>query len=155
MATLSRHERLEKAHMRSYKNLRRAQQSLVAKSGYNSTETRQSIRYLFSQEFGRDPYEWQLDVTESIILGLDTVLIAGTGAGKTMPFMMPLMVKKNKLEIIVSPLKVLQKDQVCSDTLKSPSELTLCSIGLAFQENEDSSSSCQWGYMEFSYAQGT
>ena len=37
------------------------------------------------------PYSWQLDVTEAIFLGLDPVVIAGTGAGKTMPFMMPLL----------------------------------------------------------------
>jgi bloom syndrome protein len=44
-------------------------------------------------------------------LGLDLVVIAGTGAGKTMPFMMPLLLDKKKV-IIVSPLKVLQADQV-------------------------------------------
>jgi ATP-dependent helicase YprA (DUF1998 family) len=43
---------------------------------------------------------------------LDSVVIAGTGAGKTMPFMMPLLLDTNKEVIIVSPLKVLQADQV-------------------------------------------
>ena len=33
-------------------------------------------------------------------------------AHKTMPFMMPLLFDKNKKVIIVSPLKVLQEDQV-------------------------------------------
>jgi ATP-dependent helicase YprA (DUF1998 family) len=32
----------------------------------------------------KTPYDWQLDVTEAILLGLDsTVVIAGTGSGKT------------------------------------------------------------------------
>jgi superfamily II DNA helicase RecQ len=67
-----------------------------------------SLRSIFRERFG---HEWQLDVAEAILLGLDSVVIAGTGAGKTMPFMMPLLLDKNRV-IIVSPLKVLQADQV-------------------------------------------
>jgi bloom syndrome protein len=39
-------------------------------------------------------------------------VIAGTSAGKMMPFMMPLLLDKHKKVIIISPLKVLQADQV-------------------------------------------
>ncbi|KAF9225671.1 hypothetical protein BS17DRAFT_699754, partial [Gyrodon lividus] len=35
------------------------------------------------------PYDWQLDVAEAILTGLDCVVMAGTGAGKTMPFVTP------------------------------------------------------------------
>jgi bloom syndrome protein len=49
---------------------------------------------------------------EAILLGLDTVIIAGTRAGKTIPFMLPLLLHKDKLMIVISPLKVLQQDQV-------------------------------------------
>jgi len=52
---------------------------------------------------GKDPYDGQLDVMEIILLGLDSVVIAGTGAGKTMPFMMPLLLNKSKKVIIISP----------------------------------------------------
>jgi ATP-dependent helicase YprA (DUF1998 family) len=52
-------------------------------------------------------------MSEAIILGLNSVVIVGTGAGKTMPFMMPLLLDKVKKVVIVSPLKVLQADQVC------------------------------------------
>ena len=69
---------------------------------------------MFHEHFGTDPYSWQLDVTEVILLGLDSVVMAGTGAGKTMLFMMPLLLNKKKRIIIISPLKVLQKDQVSS-----------------------------------------
>ena len=51
-------------------------------------------------------------MTEAILLGLDSVVIAGTGAGKTMPFMMPLLLDEKKKVVIISPLKVLQEDQV-------------------------------------------
>jgi bloom syndrome protein len=55
------------------------------------------LKSIFCDHFEKDPYEWQLDVTEAILLGLDSVIITGTGAGKTMPFMMPLLLDdKNK-----------------------------------------------------------
>ena len=40
------------------------------------------------------------------MLGLDSVVITGMGAGKTMPFMMPLLLDNKKKVIIISPLKV-------------------------------------------------
>jgi CRISPR/Cas system-associated endonuclease/helicase Cas3 len=70
------------------------------------------LQWLFRERFGKDPYDWQLDVTEVILLDLDSVVIAGTGAGKTMPFMMLLLLNKSKKVIIVLPLKILQVDQV-------------------------------------------
>lgn len=97
---------------RSYKNLQDARDAAGRKNGYDSAKTRQDLKRLFRERFGTDPYEWQVDVTEAILLGLDSVVIAGTGAGKTMPFMMPLLLNRDKRIIIVSPLKVLQKDQV-------------------------------------------
>jgi bloom syndrome protein len=92
--------------------LEKARQTAAAKTGYNSTTTRAEVWQLFRQRFGQDPYEWQIDVTEAILLELDSVVIAGTGAGKTMPFMMPLLLQPARKVIIVSPLKVLQADQV-------------------------------------------
>ncbi len=53
---------------------------------------------------------WML--LRSMLVGLDTVLIAGTGAGKTIPFMLPLLMDKQKKVLVVSPLKVLQDDQM-------------------------------------------
>jgi bloom syndrome protein len=107
----ARQIRHEKAHSRSQGNLQQAR-SAAGKKGYNSTATRNSLQSTFSERFGHDPYDWQLDVTEAILLGLDTVIIAGTGAGKTIPFMLPLLLHKDKLMIVISPLKVLQQDQV-------------------------------------------
>lgn len=45
---------------------------------------------------GRQPYDWQIDVTEAILLCIDCMVIAGTGAGKTMPFVMPLLLDETK-----------------------------------------------------------
>lgn len=55
-------------------------------------------------------YDWQLDTAESILLGLDAVVVAGTGAGKTMLFMLLLLSNKKKMVIIISPLIALQED---------------------------------------------
>ncbi|KAJ7621615.1 P-loop containing nucleoside triphosphate hydrolase protein [Mycena polygramma] len=65
----------------------------------------------FSPRFGREPYPWQLDVGEAFVLKLDGVIIAGTGAGKTIPFMLPLLINPTKYILVISPLKVLQHDQ--------------------------------------------
>lgn len=40
---------------------------------------------------GIEPRNWQLDVAEVLYLELDTVCIAGTGSGKTLPFVMVLL----------------------------------------------------------------
>jgi ATP-dependent helicase YprA (DUF1998 family) len=97
---------------RSYQNLDSARCNAAQKNGYSSSSTRAQLSELFRVRFGSNPHEWQLDVTEAILLSLDSIVIAGTGAGKTMPFMMPLLLNKKKKVVILSPLKVLQEDQV-------------------------------------------
>ena len=111
MAQESRQEQHERLRDKSYKILAKAREDAARRRGYDSRQTREELNRLFRERFGTDPFEWQVDVTEAIILGLDSVVIAGTGAGKTMPFMMPLLLDKTKKVIIVSPLKVLQADQ--------------------------------------------
>ena len=94
---------------------------------HSSESTRKELVTAFKKAFnGLEPYDWQLDVTEALLLGLDCVVIAGTGSGKTMPFAMPLRVDKTKkkMVIVISPLNDLEEDQVnnltffCKDSLK-------------------------------------
>jgi ATP-dependent helicase YprA (DUF1998 family) len=83
--------------------------------GYSSEETHSEITSAFKNAFdGLEPYNWQLDICEALLLGLDCIVIAGTGAGKTMPFIMPLLVDptNKKMVIIISPLNALEHDQV-------------------------------------------
>ena len=108
----------------SLANLHAAQQLAMNKKDYNSEWTCEKLISIFSQRFGQVPYPWQLDVTEALLLGLDTVVIAGTGAGKTMPFMMPLLLNPKKIMLIPSPLKVLQRDQVCRNIVMPIYHLT-------------------------------
>ena len=89
-------------------------------SDYSSETTRKNLVTAFKKAFhGLEPYDWQLDVTEAILLGLDCVVIAGTGSGKTMPFAMPLLVDKTKkkMVIVISPLNDLEEDQASIHTV--------------------------------------
>ncbi|KAJ7670871.1 P-loop containing nucleoside triphosphate hydrolase protein [Mycena polygramma] len=95
----------------SQRLLRDAREKASKKNKYDWEATRRDLTRLFEEEYGKPPYEWQIDVAEALILGLDAVVIAGTGAGKTIPFMLPLLLNREKFVLIVSPLKVLQEDQ--------------------------------------------
>ncbi|KAJ7229702.1 P-loop containing nucleoside triphosphate hydrolase protein [Mycena rebaudengoi] len=58
-------------------------------------------------------HDWQIDIGEALHLGVDCSLIAGTGAGKAMPFVMPLFLDSEKIIVIISPLNALEVDMQC------------------------------------------
>ncbi|KAF6756531.1 P-loop containing nucleoside triphosphate hydrolase protein, partial [Ephemerocybe angulata] len=95
----------------SYSNLEKARKE-KEKAGYVSRNVRNAMEETFFARSGKLPYPWQLDVAEALLLGLNAVVIAGTGSGKTLPFMLPLLKDKTTKAVIISPLKVLQEDQV-------------------------------------------
>ncbi|KAK7059556.1 bloom syndrome [Favolaschia claudopus] len=97
--------------VKSQRLLRDSRENARKKRGYDWQATRRDLTRLFENSFKKPPYEWQLDVAEALILGLDSVVIAGTGAGKTIPFMLPLFLHRDKFVLIISPLKILQADQ--------------------------------------------
>lgn len=102
-----------KIRERSYANLAVARSNAIRKFTYTE-RSRGLMQMEFTKRFGKPAYDWQLDVAEAILVNLDCVLIAGTGFGKTIPFMLPLLLDKQKLILVVSPLKILQQDQVCT-----------------------------------------
>lgn len=75
-------------------------------------------KHFSEQESQFNSCEWQLDVAEALLLGTDSVVIVGTGSGKTIPFMLLLVLNSKKMVLIISPLKVLQHDQVCPSAYK-------------------------------------
>jgi ATP-dependent helicase YprA (DUF1998 family) len=98
---------------RSTCNLQKAREEGFKTRGYQSGATRVKLRAEFTKRNeGLVAYDWQIDVSEALLLGLDCSVIAGTGAGKTMPFVMPLFVESDKIMIIISPLNALEEDQV-------------------------------------------
>ena len=124
----------QEAHFTSYKadieqstrNLQRAWEEAFKTHGYQSAATRAKLRTEFSQQNpGMVAYDWQIDMLEALLLGLDCSVIAGTGAGKTMPFVMPLFVESNKIMIIISPLNALEEDGGLYQRLKIPGSSSL------------------------------
>ncbi|KAJ6479075.1 P-loop containing nucleoside triphosphate hydrolase protein [Mycena sanguinolenta] len=80
--------------------------------GYCSAAFRAKIRNDFAtRNPGKVAHPWQIDIGEALGLGLDCSLLAGTGSGKTMPFVMPLFSHPDKIVIIISPLNALEEDQ--------------------------------------------
>ncbi|KIK78976.1 hypothetical protein PAXRUDRAFT_117743, partial [Paxillus rubicundulus Ve08.2h10] len=57
------------------------------------------------------PYHWQLDCAEALVLGIDCIILAGTGFGKTLPFTIPSLLHPNKITIVISPLNAIEEDQ--------------------------------------------
>ncbi|KIM52659.1 hypothetical protein SCLCIDRAFT_47169, partial [Scleroderma citrinum Foug A] len=58
------------------------------------------------------PREFQLEATLSVLHGRDSVITAGTGSGKTLCIIIPILLRPDKITITVSPLKRLQALQV-------------------------------------------
>lgn len=141
----SPHDAYAQEKARSFRNLTAAREKASEKSGYDSLRTRIETTTTFRSRFGQDPYEWQLDAAEAVILGLDTVVIAGTSSGKTIPFLLPLLLDKKKKAIVISPLKVLQEEQVCEAyTLLSFSVLINAPSGSEVRKTGCSLCSYQW-----------
>ncbi|KLO06377.1 P-loop containing nucleoside triphosphate hydrolase protein [Schizopora paradoxa] len=105
----------EQVKARSYQNLETARKT-ACKGRYNSQNTRSKFTgYVREKMNGREPFDWQLDVGEALHLGLDTMLIARTGAGKTLPFIAPAILGGGEGKILVISLLIaLQNDQARS-----------------------------------------
>ena len=110
-----------------------ARDAALKDRNYDSEITRRTMAQKLRDIFdGRSPYNWQLDTAEALILGLDCVVVAGTGAGKTIPFVLPLLAQdsQDKLVLIISPLNALETDQVaCSLFFSHLNMLMWCSKG--------------------------
>ena len=62
------------------------------------------------------PCKWQADICQAVLEGnRDIISIAGTGAGKTLTFWLPLLFRPNGVQIVVTPLNILGQQNI--DTL--------------------------------------
>ncbi|KAF4587081.1 hypothetical protein EYR40_011102 [Pleurotus pulmonarius] len=108
----TREEEHEEHTRQSARLLREAVLLATRRRKYDSALTRAKIHEEFTRKNpGKSPYSWQINVAEAILLGLDCTVIAGTGAGKTMPFIMPLFVQPQRVVLVISPLNALEEDQ--------------------------------------------
>ena len=92
--------------------LKNARKDSFQKSGFLSEAARKTMEGELKSRTGMVAYNWQIDVAEALLLGLDCSVIAGTGAGKTTPFILPLLVETKKVVVVISPLNALEEDQV-------------------------------------------
>ena len=84
---------LERERELSYKILSEAR---AEKEDYNSLATRHTLSDAVTALYPAImPYDWQVDLAEALNLGLDATVIAGTGSGKTLPWVMPLLLEQN------------------------------------------------------------
>ena len=67
------------------------------------------IRELTQQRFGVWPCLWQLKVAHALLRGRDVVCTAGTGMGKTLTFWIPLLFSTGGIQIVITPLNLLGK----------------------------------------------
>jgi len=109
----SHQDALNQKHVNLYCSLENTCKAAVKKKNYDTHKTQAALADIFQEWFGNNPYNWQFDVTQAVILGLDSIVISGASSGKTMPFTMPLLMDPTEKIIIISPLKVVQLDQVC------------------------------------------
>lgn len=68
--------------------------------------------------FGIIPRPWQLEAAGHVLQGKHIAVIAGTGSGKTMAIILPLLARPTFASLTISPLKRLMDLQV--DDLQLP-----------------------------------
>ena len=73
-----------------------------------------SRRLIFTLKLQYTPDDWQVHLIHRILQGYDSIFCAGTGYGKSLVFKgLAVLGGKGKLVIVISPLKALERDQVC------------------------------------------
>ena len=75
------------------------------------------LRTLCEETWGSTPCLWQLRVAFMILKGeTDVICVARTGAGKSLTFYLPLLVRKDGIVIIVVPLNALASEMAATLT---------------------------------------
>ncbi|KAG6370627.1 hypothetical protein JVT61DRAFT_11253 [Boletus reticuloceps] len=79
-----------------------------------SIPTFPAIRTCTHDVFHVRPCLWQMKVVDAILRGNDVLCIAGTGMGKTLMFWMPLLFRPDGIQIVITPLNLLGKQNVAA-----------------------------------------
>ena len=70
---------------------------------------------LAEAKLGVKPFQFQLEIAAAILWGEDVIADIVTGGGKTLCFILPILLNKEDITIIISPLNALMTDQVSPD----------------------------------------
>ena len=79
-----------------------------------------SERLITSFNLSYSPDDWQVHLIRRILQGYDSIFCAGTGYGKSLIFeALAILAGPKKVVLVISPLKALERDQVCGLLLLS------------------------------------
>jgi superfamily II RNA helicase len=65
-------------------------------------------------QLGFQRKSWQIAAASELLLGLDVMVVTGTGSGKSMCYLLTVMAKLDGIVMVLSPLLSLMEDQVRS-----------------------------------------
>ncbi|KAG8732695.1 hypothetical protein FRC10_000752 [Ceratobasidium sp. 414] len=85
--------------------------ALVFGSDAYASDYRQHLALVTKERTGFTPHSWQLDCAVSAHLGIDVLVIAGTGAGKTLPMVANCWLNPHLIVFLVLPLNALGNQQ--------------------------------------------
>jgi len=111
-STIARGKKWLKLKERSYAYLGKARGKFFPSRKKDPVKEREKLQARFTGVFGSPAHDWQLDVAEAMEVGVHTVLLAGTGLGKTIPFILTAMLDPKARVLVISPLNSLQIEQV-------------------------------------------
>jgi len=74
-----------------------------------------SIEQNCREGIGCEPREWQRESWRKLSEGRDTLVIAGTGSGKSLVFEALVWGNEEAIVLVISPLKALMQQQVDND----------------------------------------
>ncbi|KAF5335493.1 hypothetical protein D9611_012205 [Ephemerocybe angulata] len=90
---------------------------------------------LSEDKLEKSPFDWQVEAAENLLRGEDTILDVGTGNGKSLTFLLPLLPNETDIVIVVSPLTALMMEQaessklstvaVCAETIEAHGRTSL------------------------------
>jgi ATP-dependent helicase YprA (DUF1998 family) len=60
----------------------------------------------------KKPFDWQLEIAAAVLCGKDVIVDVGTGSGKTLCFVLPVVLDRTEMVVLISPLTALMIDQV-------------------------------------------
>ena len=95
---------------RKSKTIQPIQGSKLAVGIESQAQVKTRLRKRLHLDF--DPDDWQVAAVQKIRQGCDSIIIAGTGAGKSLVFQGLAALSPKMAVIIISPLKALERDQV-------------------------------------------
>jgi ATP-dependent DNA helicase RecQ len=86
--------------------------SLIVQHDWQTAAQLANLDKIAKEKLGYDLKDWQRSETDKLLSGKDVLLLAPTGGGKSLLFYLYAHVRPRDIIIVVSPLKMLEKNMV-------------------------------------------